>query len=927
MANDLELIKQLEKEIGEELEKRPSEEIPRSAAKGFYADEKGEVTGVYLDNVKLDPLPVSLLKFRHLKALSLYSTQIKDISFLQSMSHLTALDLSSNQLTDISFLQGLSNLTSLALGGNEEIKDYSFLQGLSNLTSLELYSNQLTDISFLQGLSHLTSLSLSDNQVSDISFLQGLSNLTSLTLSYNQVSDISFLQGLSHLTSLNLHNNQVSDISFLQGLSHLKRLDLRKNKIKELPEAIVELDMEIDVDDKHGFENGILLYGNPLETPPIEIVKEGKDAIRAYFRDLKKGEELPLNEVKVLLVGDGEAGKTSLVKRIKGKEFDKNEPQTHGINIDSWMVKNENNKIKSHLWDFGGQEIMHATHHFFLSKRSLYILVLDARKEEDKTEYWLKLIESFGGNSPVLVVINKIDENPGFEVNRKFLLEKYKNIKGFHRVSCKTGEDIKTFIRALEETLWQVEIHKTTWVANWFNVKTRLETMTEHFISIEDFRRICTEENITEKSSRNTLVGFLNDLGVVLHFEDIDLGDTHVLEPRWVTEAVYKIINSRKLAAANGVLPLDLMETILKKRKKDDYEYPEDKYRFIVQLMRKFELCYRLDTGDILVPDLLEVEEPEFDFDYTSSLKFILEYDYLPKSVMPRFIVRRHADIKNNLQWRTGVVLEDNEFHAVAVVKADERDRKITIHVNGQQKRDYFAIVRKTLNGINATFEKLKTTELVPLTDNHEVTVEYNELIGHELERKNEIFIGKLRKSYNVGQMLDGIEKKEDRMKHKDPTKISREKGGDVYVNVEQNVKQDVKQEQNVKQEAKQETHIDINIKIDLPAVKRDFFDLKDEIEDAGQTDPKLAKELETVGDSLDDLTLEAGEKELVKPFNKLHRFLEKLSDKDSNFHKVLKGTKKGIETAQKIGRTYNKFAQWLALPQIPDVFVKMGKD
>jgi hypothetical protein len=29
-----------------------------------------------------------------------------------------------------------------------------------------------------------------------------------------------------------------------------------------------------------------------------------------------------------------------------------------------------------------------------------------------------------------------MDENPGFEVNRRFLLGKYPNIKGFHPVSC-----------------------------------------------------------------------------------------------------------------------------------------------------------------------------------------------------------------------------------------------------------------------------------------------------------------------------------------------------------------------------------------------------------------------------------------------------------------------------------------------------------
>ena len=51
------------------------------------------------------------------------------------------------------------------------------------------------------------------------------------------------------------------------------------------------------------------------------------------------------------------------------------------------------------IWDFGGQEIMHATHQFFLTQRSLYLLVINGREggEDADAEYWLKLIESFGG--------------------------------------------------------------------------------------------------------------------------------------------------------------------------------------------------------------------------------------------------------------------------------------------------------------------------------------------------------------------------------------------------------------------------------------------------------------------------------------------------------------------------------------------------
>jgi hypothetical protein len=124
----------------------------------------------------------------------------------------------------------------------------------------------------------------------------------------------------------------------------------------------------------------------------------------------------------------------------------------------------------------------------------------------------------------------------------------------------------------------------------------------------------------------------------------------------------------------------------------------------------------------------------------------------------------------------------------------------------------------------------------------------------------------------------------------------------------------------------KTSTAVDIDIKVDLPAFEAHFHKLKDALEDAKESDPKMKKELEKIEDSMDELNLESEKKELVKPFKKVGRFLEKLGDEKSNFNNVLKGTKKGIELAQKVGKTYNKFAQWLALPQVPEVFLEKEK-
>jgi small GTP-binding protein len=521
---------------------------------------------------------------------------------------------------------------------------------------------------------------------------------------------------------------------------------------------------------------GVFIFSSVLEDPPLEIAQKGTDAIRRYFSERAAG-WLPLNEVKVLLVGNGAAGKTSLVKNITGDKFNAKEEQTHGINIRSTSITTAaKTVVKLHFWDFGGQEIMHATHQFFLSKRSVYILVLDGRKEEDP-EYWLQHIQSFGGDSPIFIILNKIDEHPAFDVNRRFLQTKYPMIVGFFRTSCASGLGISDFTGRLTEELGRVPLIQTRWPKAWFHVKQRLENWGTAYLSVEQYRQICTQERITTEEDQELLVDFLNDLGVVLHFRDFELLDTHVLDPKWVTEAVYRIINSEILARQKGILRLRQLAGALKPRRPDERVYPADKHRYIVDLMLKFELCYTLDDGAILIPDLLDIQEPPITFEASTMLRFVLEYPYLPRSIIPRFIVRMHRDIIGHQRWRTGVLLEDKSFDATALIRADEKANRIYVGVIGAQKRDYFAVIRKVLTEIAASFEKLPVRELVPLPDYPELTVEYGELLGHEVAAREEIFIGKLQKAYSVRMLLDGIEKESSRQAQVPTVYVS----GDYY--------------------------------------------------------------------------------------------------------------------------------------------------
>ena len=582
-----------------------------------------------------------------------------------------------------------------------------------------------------------------------------LRTLRSLSLAYLGMPAIpEWITELAYIERLQFYGNNIVEVPpGFERLPNLRHIGLGGNRIRRLSKSILEIGLELNTSPRAN-DDGICLTENPLEHPPLEIVARGRNAVARYLDSLVEQVRV-LSEVKLLFVGDGGSGKTSLVNRLRGRKFRDNEPQTHGINIDDLVIRGQGADVKAHLWDFGGQEIMHATHQFFLSERSLYVLVLDGRKEED-AEYWLKHIETFGGNSPVLVVLNKIDQNPGFDVNRRFLESKYKGIVGFFPLSCRTERGVKNFKKALAGAVSLIDITKTAWPDTWFRMKNRLESMKEHFISYEEYVETCQKEGVEGNENQDTLVGFLHDLGTVVHFPELALRDTHVLEPRWLTGAVYQIINSDILAAKKGILKIASVPTILS-GKGATFQYPVSKHPYILSLMEKFEICYHIDRSTILVPDLLEVQEPYIDFDFDEATELRIEYDFLPKSVMPRFIVKKHADIKDDLRWRTGVVLHRPEFASTAVVRLDQSAKRISINVLGIRPRDYLTVLRATFLEINKSYRKLSYTERVPLPDQPETTVSYGHLLRLEREGIKECYPEGATHSYEVRDLLGTV--------------------------------------------------------------------------------------------------------------------------------------------------------------------------
>ena len=697
-----------------------------------------------LRGCRLRELPPEIGLLTHLIHLDLSFNTLTELpdEFCQ-LTKMVELDLSDNRLTDpFPKIRSLHSLTSLDLSGNQLHTLPPETDQLTGLTHLDLRDNRLSEIPpEISKLKRITILGLSGNQLTELPPEIGhLHSLTILDLSFNRLQTLpSAFSALTTLIHLDLSDNRFEKLpEEILNLTELSNLDLRGNCLRDLPQDIIRLTklniLDLSDNQLSGLPariveltslDNLYLEDNPLTSPPLEIGRQGVPAVQQYFAALERESQV-LDEVRVLLLGEGASGKTSLTRCLFEETFDKDEPPTNGISITEHLIQGEEKQVKINIWDFGGQEIMNTAHQLFLSTRSLYILVLDGDKEE-RLEYWLRHIESFAGASPVLIVLNKQDIHPGFTVNQRFLLNKYPQIFGFFQTSCASGHGIAKFKAALTQGLTGKQFTETRWSKTWFAVKQALENLPEPCISYKQFARICVEAGITEEVSQDLLLSFLHDLGSIVHFKKFRSNDGQVLDPKWVTATIYNIINAEKVAVRNGILPLSCLKFILNRQ---NCCHSATQYLDFIELMRTAELCCPLDEDHVLIPQLLSSVEPAFDFDYEESLRFVLDYDdFLPQSIMSRFIIKRHRDLKKGLYWRTGIVLENKAFQATAVVRADNAASRIDISVIGAQRKVYLALIRLSFQEINETFEKLRITERIPMPDNPGCSAAYPTLI------------------------------------------------------------------------------------------------------------------------------------------------------------------------------------------------------
>lgn len=657
---------------------------------------------------------------------------------------------------------------------------------LHNLKKVHIYANgqDLSWLGRLEGIECMEIYNWSDERLPDSWACSD--TMKSLYLETCKGTVPNQLQCFRNLTQIGLDsfNNAVLDLpEWLGSFTKLKKVSLKRCQIRSIPYSLVQLRLPFHIKGSH--RDGILLNGAELKEENIELFTQPQKEIDAYYRRyhaLHAGDKIEkVRECKVIFLGDGSVGKTSLIDRITcpEKTFSTGTLPTDGVKMVKWKTEIEGEEFTIRFLDFGGQEIMHSMHRCFLTTHTVYVVVCDSRDDAEvdiSAARWVETVNTFAEGSPVIVALNKADLNPSAAVNEVALKSRNPNIVRILNTSALTELNLEV----LKEEILRyapscVENYRSS--ADWLGVKRELEDMMSpevHYITDQQYRDICKNHGIENESMLQDMLTWFKELGVAYSYDpdekDNSVQGIRVLDPEWLTNGIYRLILRTPQGGFLNIVEIEEDMAVSYPGDIKEYEYTKNETQFVLYVMRKFEISHPLNDGTEMIPAKMEKTPPHLinEFPVKGSVHLRWSGHYLPNNLVHRFIIRRHEDLLDRAHpdycvWRTGGWFRCQTGNADALVQMD--DRYLDIYVNsmtagkeslGQvvhlsksspvivdftdSHRRYLGELRAEIKSILASMN-LKVAEMICYTiDGTEGQVQYEDAMLHYLQHR-EIFI------------------------------------------------------------------------------------------------------------------------------------------------------------------------------------------
>jgi hypothetical protein len=507
-------------------------------------------------------------------------------------------------------IASLTDCKTIYLAGNRLRTLPPEIGSLRALVSLHLNSNHLTQLPVAIGdLSALTTLILAENRLNAVpSAIGNLEHLGTLDLGLNRLKRLPKTIGrLQRLRELDLKGNRLTKIpSTIGDLHALVSLDLSDNRLTELPASLGRL-TSLKV---------LNLEGNPLRAPLGTLAASGIGDVLAYLRSLEDAE--PQYSAKLLLVGEGNIGKTSLIAALRDEDFVEVRDTTHGIEQSLLTLPHptETVEISLNAWDFGGQELYRITNQFFFSTDALYLLVWRPRegRDENAVDEWCRRIRLRVGAAARIIIVATHAHECVPELDYPQLQREFGPLlRGHFTVDNSDSLGIPTLRTSLAEEASRLPPMGELLSSSWREARDSILAMaaSNPQITYDEFSALCHRSGVTPDEV-GALARLLHKLGHVIYYgEDDGLRDVMVLQPEWLTRAIGRVLEDPLIRANGGIMEHSALAGI--------WGFTCDGYSaenrpYFLRLMEKFDVSYRIPDEDAsLVGQLARILHEGFD--------------------------------------------------------------------------------------------------------------------------------------------------------------------------------------------------------------------------------------------------------------------------------------------------------------------------
>ena len=153
---------------------------------------------------------------------------------------------------------------------------------------------------------------------------------------------------------------------------------------------------------------------------------------------------------KIVVIGDGQVGKTTLIQRFTRKTFKEDYIKTIGADLSNYDYEINKDKIRLQFWDIAGQDKFHFLRPSFFNKSRAAIIVYSLEDNKLGQESfknipnWFGEIKKYCGDIPVVLFANKVDLINENDIKSSVLdeLVKENDFLGYRITSAKTGQGV-----------------------------------------------------------------------------------------------------------------------------------------------------------------------------------------------------------------------------------------------------------------------------------------------------------------------------------------------------------------------------------------------------------------------------------------------------------------------------------------------------